>query len=381
MKKLHQTLLLACACLFFCTRLYAQSVSLPPSGDNQKSIVTQYIGSLAHVSIQYNSPDVTGSNGESRAGQIWGQLVPYGLTNLGFGSAQASPWRAGANENTVITFSHDMEVEGKPIRAGSYGLHMIVEENQPWVMILSKNSSAWGSYFYDEKEDALRVELQPQENEYREWLTYEFTDRQPEHTVAALMWENLKIPFTIRVPNMNALYVNNMRKELQSAAGFTWQGWNQAATYCLQNDTHLEEALSWADNAISMPYIGQENFTTLQTKASILHKLNRVEEATQLMAKAIEHPTANPLQIHAYGRQLISQGEKAKALEVFKHNAKKFPDTWPVNVGLARGYSATGDYKKALKYAKIAHEEAPDELNKNSLQAAIQSLEKGEDIN
>lgn len=361
--------------------LIAQSVTLPPSGDNQKSIATQYIGSLAHVTLQYNSPNVTAPDGEDRRGKIWGALVPYGLTNLGFGSAEAAPWRAGANENTTITFSHDMMVEGKNIPAGTYGLHMIVEESQPWVLILSKNASAWGSYFYDEKEDALRVEVKPEESEFHEWLTYEFVDRQPEQTTVALMWENVKVPFTVSVPDMKKLYVDNMRKELQSAGGFSWQGWNQAATYCLMNDVNLEEALVWANNAVSMPYIGEENFTTLQTKASLLSKLSRPDEADQVMMQAINHATATPLQIHAYGRQLLSQGEKEKALKIFQLNAKKYPDTWPVNVGLARGYSATGDYKKAIRHAKMAAQEAPDQLNKDSMQAAVETLQKGEDFN
>ncbi|WPP48816.1 DUF2911 domain-containing protein [Catalinimonas niigatensis] len=381
-KLLYPLLAFSLAWLIALPQVIAQSVTLPPSGDNQKSIVTQYIGSLAHVTLQYNSPNVTAPDGEDRRGKIWGtEVAHYGLINLGFGTAEAAPWRAGANENTTITFSDDMEVEGKSIPAGTYGLHMIVEENQPWVLILSKNASAWGSYFYDEREDALRVEVKPEASEFHEWLTYEFVDRQPEQTTVAMMWENVKVPFTVSVPDVKKLYVDNMRKELQSSGGFSWQGWNQAATYCLMNDTNLEEALTWADNAVSMPYIGQENFTTLQTKASILSKLDRTAEADQIMMQAINHATATPLQIHAYGRQLISQGETEKALEIFQLNAKKYPDTWPVNVGLARGYSATGDYKKAIKHAKMAAQEAPDQLNKDSMQAAVETLQKGEDFN
>ncbi|MEM6845254.1 MAG: DUF2911 domain-containing protein [Bacteroidota bacterium] len=372
--------LLAAICLFS-SSIFAQSITLPPSGNNQKSEVTQYIGSLAKVTIAYSSPDVTAPNGDDRTGQIWGQLVPYGLNNLGFGPATEAPWRAGANENTTITFSHDMLVEGKPIAAGTYGLHMIVEENEPWTLILSKNTSAWGSYFYDEKYDALRAEVQPEESGFHEWLTYEFTDRQSDQATVALMWENKKVPFTIEVPNATALYLDNMQQELQSTAGFSWQGWNQAANFALQNDTLLEGALTWAETSISAPFVGQENFNTLQTKGRILGKLGRSEEAETTLIQAINHPTASPLQIHSYGRQLLTQGETKKALEVFKLNAEKHPNTWPVNVGLARGYSAVGDYKKALKHAKIAHEEAPDTLNKDNLQVAIEVLEKGEDFN
>ncbi|MBK8502244.1 MAG: DUF2911 domain-containing protein [Saprospiraceae bacterium] len=130
---------------------FAQTLSIPPSGDNQKSVVTQHIGGLANVTVQYNSPDVTGPSGEDRTGKIWGTLVPYGLTNLGFGNGNPGPWRAGANENTVITFSNNVLIEGKELKAGAYGLHLIAKESGPWIWIFSNNTSQWGSFFYDEK--------------------------------------------------------------------------------------------------------------------------------------------------------------------------------------------------------------------------------------
>ena len=198
---------------------------------------------------------------------------------------------------------------------------------------------------------------------------------------AALYWENKKVPFTIQIPDVTALYLDNMRNELQSSPGFSWQSWNAAANYALAQDTLLEEALTWADAAVSAPFVGQENSTTLLTKSQVLEKLGRAEEATATMQQALNHPTASPLQLHAYGRQLLAQGKKEKAMEVFELNAKKYPDTWPINVGLARGYSALGSYKEALKHAKIAQEKAPDPLNKDNLQAAIEKLENGEDIN
>src|SRR5882724_11303217 len=88
------------------------ALSLPPSGNNQKASVTQYIG-LAKVTIDYSSPAVHGPNGQDRRGQIWGKLVPYGMTNLGFGNGKPGPWRAGANENTVFTVSHPVSIDGK----------------------------------------------------------------------------------------------------------------------------------------------------------------------------------------------------------------------------------------------------------------------------
>ena len=377
-KKTGLTILLVCLGYF---HAFSQGITLPPSGDNQKSVVTQYIGSIAHVTIAYNSPDVTAPDGTDRRGKIWGQLEPWGLNNPGFGTSTAAPWRAGANQNTTITFSHDMTVQGQPIEAGTYGFHIILAENQPWTLIFSRNSTAWGSYFYDAKEDALRVEAEPKEAPYHEWLTYEFIDRKPASTTAALYWENLMVPFTIAVPNSEELYLTKIRQELQNASGFTWQNRVAAVQFCLSRNVNLEEALTWAEAASSNSFIGQENFTTLSTKAAVLLALNRTDEAASTMQSAISHATASPFDIHAYGRQLLAQGQKQKALEIFELNAKRFPKTWPVNVGLARGHSATGNYKAALKYARLALAEAPDQLNKDSMAAAVEKLQRGEDIN
>lgn len=356
-------------------------VTQPPSGANQRSIVTQYMGSIAHVTIDYNSPDVTAPNGTDRTGQIWGQLVPYGLSDLGFGLRNPSPWRAGSNENTTFTFSHDVEIEGQPLAAGTYGFHVIVEEEEPWTLIFSNNSTAWGSYFYQESEDALRVQATPKESEFHEWLTYEFVDRQPNACTVALMWENIQLPFTVSVTNPEEVYLTRIRQELQNADGFNWQGWNTAATYCVQNNVNLEEALTWADNAISLPFIGQENFTTLTTKAQVLLALDRSDDAQVIIASAIEHPTANAGQIHQLGRTMIARGNKEAAMDIFQANHKRFDGAWPTEVGMARGLSAVGKYKEAAQHARIALEQAPDDLNRNNLRQMIETLEASKDVN
>lgn len=377
MKKLTTTLL----AMLFSVAIFAQ-VTTPPSGGNQKASVTQYMG-LTHVTITYNSPDVTAPNGQSREGKIWGQLVPYGLNNLNFGTSSAenpSPWRAGANENTTIEFSHDMTVEGEAIKAGKYGLHMIAGENE-WTVIFSKNSSSWGSYFYNPDEDALRVKVKSEENQYTEWLTYEFQNRQLAECTAMLMWEKLRIPFKIAVPNISELYAAQIADELRTSPGFSWQSWNTAANFFLNNSLDLNQALYYADQAINGSFVGQKNFTTLSTKAAVLDAMGKEKESMDLLKEAIAHGTANVFQIHNLGRAYISRGKSEAALKIFEMNAKRFPNTWPINVGLARGYSANGKYKKALKHAEKALKKAPDKLNQNSLTSAIEKLKKNEDIN
>ncbi|MEE8525196.1 MAG: tetratricopeptide repeat protein, partial [Thermoanaerobaculia bacterium] len=95
----------------------------------------------------------------------------------------------------------------------------------------------------------------------------------------------------------------------------------------------------------------------------------------------LEVPGVTPIQIHGYGRQLIGQDKPEEALKVFQMNAERFPDTWPVHVGLARGYSALGDYAKALEHAEMALENAPAEFNRNNVQNLIDTLEEGKDVN
>ncbi len=357
-------------------------LTTPPGGDNQKSVVTQYMG-FASVTVTYNSPDVTSPTGEDRTGKIWGQLVPFGMSQTGFGNGLPSPWRAGSNENTTLEVSHDVEVEGKPLAAGKYGLHMIPGESE-WTVIFSNNHHAWGSFFYDPAEDALRVTVKPEAAEFREWLTFDALDRQLDSTVIALHWEKLRVPFRISIPNIIDRYVDIMGQELTGSPGFSWQNWNAATQFLINRDTegkYNELALQWADSAISAPFIGRENFQTLTSKAQVLRKLGRTEETFAVLDKAIGLPSTTTVEIHQLGRTLLTMGEKERALEIFKKNLERFDGVWPTHVGMARGLSAVGRYDEAMKHAKIALEQAPDDLNRGSLEGMIETLAKGQDVN
>ena len=353
-------------------------LTLPPSGDNQKAAVIQFIGPV-RVSIEYSSPKVHGPDGKDRRGQIWGKLVPYGLSDLGFGNGKPDPWRAGANENTVFEVSHDVTIEGKALPAGRYGLHMIAGPEE-WTLIFSKNSGAWGSFFYDESQDALRVTIKPKKHDYREWLTYEFTARRPDEATAELQWEDLGLPWAIKVPNANEIFLAKLRQELTTVPGFGYQGYVAAAQFTVQSGADLEQGLKWAEAAVSMPFIGQSNFSTLSTKAQVLAKMGRHEEAEKIMQTALKLPGTTSFEIHQYGRQLLGEKKNAEALAVFQLNAERNGDTWPVHVGLARGYAAAGDTKKALEHAKIAVTQAPDPVNRQNLEAMVKDLSEGKAI-
>lgn len=369
----HLRFCAAAALLIAClpARLAAQSVTMPPSGGNMHASVSQQIG-LATVTVSYNSPGVRG-----RQGKIWGSLVPWGTTNFieeGFGTSTEGPWRAGANENTAITFSHDVLVQGKALKAGTYGFHLIPRESAPWTLIFSRNSTAWGSYFYDPAEDVLRVEASPKEAPFTEWLTYEFTGRSLDRATLALRWETLELPFTIEVPDMNGLYVEQMRRELQSTAGFSWRGYQEAADFCLRNKVRLEQGLAWAETAVSLPFIGERNFLTISTQAQLLSALGRSAEARTVMDEALQMGTN--MELYQYGSGL-AQDQPAEALRVFELTAKRFPDTWISYAGLGAGYRVTSQPEKALKYYKLALKDAPSGW-KGSIEARIRTMEEAQ---
>ncbi len=158
-----------------------------------KASVTQRLGVDTDIIIDYSRPGVKGR-------KIWGGLVPYGMAP---GNTESKgnpfPWRAGANENTTIEFNKDVLIEGNRLPAGKYGLFMIPSEKD-WIIIFSKNDSAWGSFSYNKAEDALRITVTPVEAPHMEWLMYGFDDLAGTSATAYLWWDNLKVPFKIALP-------------------------------------------------------------------------------------------------------------------------------------------------------------------------------------
>ncbi|MES2746810.1 MAG: DUF2911 domain-containing protein [Bacteroidota bacterium] len=342
-------------------------------GGNKKASVSEHIGPVK-ITINYDRPGVKG-----REGKIWNTPVAhYGLVDLGFGTSTAAPWRAGANENTTITFSENVKIENKDLAAGTYGFHIILGEKED-VLIFSKRNNSWGSFYYDASEDALRVSVTHQNvDKSVEWLKYEFINQTENSATVTLQWEKRLIPFKIEA-DVHKLQLDSFKNELKTKPGFTWQTFVQAANYCLDNNIETEQALAWANEAITARFVGQKNFQTLSTKARILTKLNREAEAKSIMDEAI--PFGNLIELHQYGRTLLNAKKPQDALVVFKLNYKKNPNVFTTNVGLGRGYAGIGDFKQATKYMKIAQTQAPDDLNKNNIENILKKLEKGVAIN
>ena len=362
MKKLH-TILLAVIC-----NIAANAQLLTPAdGGSSKAMVSEWIG-LTQVTINYGRPAVNG-----REGKIWGGLVYTGFGKLGYGNGIDCPWRAGANENTTIEFSTDVMVDGHPLAAGKYGFSIAYDPAKCTLIFLS-NSTSWGSFFYDQREDVLRVNVKPIAiTEMRERLTYEFSNEKDSSAVVSLAWEKLAIPFTVST-QLQKLQLASFDRELRGEKGFDPHAQLQVADYLVEQNTRLDEALTYINQAsASLP-----TFSVLMTKGRILEKLNRHAQADSIIQVAMAK--GNALEIHNYARALVREKKTQKAFEVFQQNYKRFPNTFTTTMGMARGYAAIGKPKEALKYANMALPLAPDDANKKFAENIISTLKEGKEI-
>ena len=349
--------------------LQAQALRIPEN-QNIPNRIGRNIG-VTEIDIKWNAPGVKG-----REGKIWGtSIAPYGFTVMGYGSEVESPWRAGADEGTIISFSTDVKINGKLLAAGRYGFFIALYADS-CVLIFNKNTTGWGSYFYDKTADVLRVTTIQKKNQpvLQERLKFDFDNQTDQSVDLSLLWEYWKIPFTIEV-DVKKTTLASIKSQMIGAIGFDTPSLSAAANWCLQNDVNLEEALHWANTATDPTLGGVKSFNVLSTKSKLLKKLGKSTEADEAMKQAIENGSV--IELHQYGRQLLAAKKVNEAMAVFEMNFKKNKGEWPTNAGMMRGYSATGNLKKALEHAKLALNQAPDELNKKTLQEAIKTLESG----
>ena len=364
MKKIAAAFILFFAILTIATA----QMDLPPSAGNPRATISEEVG-ITSITIKYSRPDVNG-----REGKIWGTLVTYGFTSQNLNTNKNDmPWRAGANETTMITFEHDVKVEGKDIKAGTYGLYMAVWPDKATI-IFSKQADNWGSFFYEEKNDVLRVDVKPVAlDKSVEYLKYEFIEHKEKYCVIALQWEKLSIPFRVDVDVEN-IVLARMREQVTGQRGFTPLLLTAAANYFINKNINLDEALAWSQRAANF-----KSFSTLNTLGTAYTKLNRLKEADSTMNEALVF--AVPAQFQGYGRSLVTAKRLDRWMEVLNATQKKSGDVFIVNSGYMSYYSAKGDFKKALDYANKALAQAPNDAAKSTMNGNIAKLKEGKDIN
>lgn len=304
------------ASLLMTVSVFAQlpvSLSLPQVSPKETRSIT--IG-YTTISFEYNSVGIKGR-------EVWGELVPYGEV-----------WRTGANKNTLFTITDDVLINGQELKAGTYGLHTIPGEEE-WVIIFSNFSEAWGSYFYDESEDALRVKVKAEKMDSKyEWMKFSFSDYTATSVDISMKWAYLTVPFKVEIP-METTF-SHIENQFRTLPAFGWQGWVQGATYLQNNDYKLDVALKWAARAL------------------------QIDRSVQTLG------------LHA--KLLVLNGKKEEGVNEAEEMRNEWSDDWRSHYSAAEVYEEAQELKKAEEAYKQAKELAIDDRTKQVMQNRIDAI-------
>lgn len=332
--------------LFSVTQLTAQSRVTTTPNVSQKAIVGQTIG-LMDAIVTYHRPAVKGR-------EIMGKMIAYN-----------TPWRAGANENTIISFSDKVKIEGKELAAGTYGLHLLPTEGE-WTVIFSNNSTSWGSYSYNQAEDALRVNVKPQKSaSFKEFLAFEFDEITSTSANCSVVWGDLKVGFNVE-SDVHEAVLANFKNELRDRAGWGWDGYNEAANYCLQNNVGLSDGMAWATRSVFM----NPNGVNMLTKAQLTGKIQHPEDKaaakkvalatldTDLAAHNVTWKEYNTAAAFAMKQEAWTEAEK------WINQSISMSSNMTSMMAKAKVFETKGDQKKAETIKKEAIDKGTDaELN------------------
>lgn len=326
-------------------------VTLPRTPSPAAS-VTQTIG-ISTVTVNYSRPKVNNR-------EVWGKLVPYGWNVDGFGLQNSAPWRAGANENTILTLSHAAKIQGQSVPAGSYGLFFVINQDNSGEVVLSKEYQSWGSFFYDQKADQMRAKIQLRDVPHTEALTYEFINLTKNGGELVLNWEKKQFPVKIEFA-VDEIVMANAAQELKGFTGFSPNGRISAANYALANRVNQEEAIVWIDQVIQT----NKTFQALNIKSRLLKQTGKTAEADKLMTEAMA--IATEPEINAYGYQLVGENNMDKAIEIFVLNTQRFPKSANAWDSLGEAYATKGDKTNAIKsFKKSMSLNPPENVRLNS---------------
>jgi hypothetical protein len=314
--------------------LISQAQILVPREPSPGGSVSQTVG-ISTISVLYSRPSVKGR-------EIWGKLVPYGWNVQPFGKGNSAPWRAGANENSVLHLSHDATVEGTPVPAGDYGLFFVINADNSGEVVLSKDYASWGSFFYDPTRDQMRAKIKVRDlNNFTERLTYEFDSVSKNMAELDLNWEKKQFPVKIEFA-VDSIFKNYALEVLNGQPGFFWENNFNAANYALTNKVYVDQGIKWADRAISQTPVMAPSIT----KAGLLDLAGNHAEAEKALQAAMKNATENDL--NNYGYQLLGEKKYDKAIAVLKLNTEKHPESANAWDSLGEAYALSGDKKNAI---------------------------------
>ena len=324
---------------FSCFLIQSQAPWLPREPSPAAS-VSQTVG-ISAITVNYSRPSIRGR-------EVWGNLVPYGWDKNGSAIGLESPWRAGANENTVLRLSHDAKVEGVSVPAGSYGLFFVINQDNTGEVILSKEYKSWGAFRYDPKQDQMRAKINVRDVPLStEKLNYSFDSVGRTMAELDLNWAKKQFPVKIEFA-VDEIVMENAKDVLTGQPGFFYQNLNAAANYALAHDIDTAQAMKWVNRSITP----DPNYTGLAIKAGLVKKAGDSVAAAKILKDAL--PLASDAQLNAYGYQLLAANKFSEAIDALKLNTQRHPDNANTWDSLGEAYALAGDKKNAIANFKKA---------------------------
>ena len=281
-------------------------VTLPrPS---QKASVTQTIG-VTDVTITYSRPGVKGR-------RIWGDPLPEQAATKGeatLDNQNSRPkdapivpyghiWRTGANEATSFVVTDDVLINDQKLPAGTYSLHTIPTKDE-WTIVFNGTANQWGSFNYDPAKDTLRVKAKPQMvAENQEWLAFNIDPVGEDTARVNIRWEKLSVPFTVKVPDVNASTFSKLKTAVGNAKPDDWRTPMQAGNWLVNNTIPEDDAqgMAWLDQSIKV----KETFNNLAAKANALYKAGKKAEAVALGEQAVQRGKADKVDTANFEKRL-----------------------------------------------------------------------------
>jgi tetratricopeptide (TPR) repeat protein len=340
---------------FICSSYLVQGqIPWLPREASPAASVTQTVG-ISTISVRYSRPSVRGR-------EVWGTLVPYGWDKNGSAIGLESPWRAGANENTILHLSNDALVDGTKVPAGDYGLFFIINKDNTGELILSKNYKSWGAFRYDPKEDQMRAKITIRDvPESVEKLYYSFDSVSRTWAEMDLNWAKKQFPVKIEFA-VDEIVMDNAKEVLDGQPGFQYQNLNGAANYALAHNVDTALAMQWINRSIAAK---PNEFASLATKAGLLKNAGDSIGSAKLLKNA--EPFLTDVDLNAYGYQLLGEKKYTEAIDALKLNTVKHPDnpnTWD---SLGEAYALAGDKKNAIaNFKKSLSMNPPGPVKANS---------------